>query len=169
MLAISIRPATVAELVAALGDRAALAEAIGSAVPDGWPEKEEMFCAAAARLTEHPEEAGWRVYLFFDKAETLVGSGGFLGPPYGEKPDRCVEIGYEIAPAFREHGLGAAAASALVERARESELVDTVIARTAQQLKNPSVRLLKHLGFTNTGPADGFDPGESVWQWQLDL
>jgi ribosomal-protein-alanine N-acetyltransferase len=129
MPAISIRPATVSELQNALDDRTALADAIGGSVPDGWPEKEAMFKFAAERLKEHPHEADWRVYLFFNEAGILVGSGGYQGPPSGSKPDRIVEIGYEIGPAFQRHGLGTAAVSALVGHARDTGAVDTVIAR----------------------------------------
>jgi ribosomal-protein-alanine N-acetyltransferase len=169
MAAISIRPATVKELQNALNDRPALAAGIGSPVPDGWPEKDEMFRFAAERLEEHPDEAQWRVYLFFDEAGTLLGSGGYQGPPTGSKPDRIVEIGYEIAEGFRKRGLGTPAVSALIDHARESQSVDTLIARTAMNL-NPSVRILKHLRFVNTGPAGGPDNhADQVWQWQLDV
>ncbi len=48
-----------------------------------------------------------------DATRRLVGSGGFASPPV----ERTVEIGYEVAPEFRGHGFGTAAARALVERA----------------------------------------------------
>jgi [ribosomal protein S5]-alanine N-acetyltransferase len=137
MPAISIRPATVSELQNALNDRTALADAIGGSVPDDWPEKDAMFRFAAERLNEHPDEAEWRVYLFFNEAGALVGSGGYQGPPSG----RIVEIGYEIAPAFQRHGLGTAAVSALVEHARATNAVDTVIARTVPA-NSPSIQIL---------------------------
>jgi ribosomal-protein-alanine N-acetyltransferase len=169
MRGISIRPATAEELQNALNDRSALADVIGGAVPDDWPEKVEMFRFAVERLREHPEEAEWRVYLFFDEAGALVGSGGYQGPPSGCKPDRIVEIGYEIAPAFQKRGLGTAAVNALVERARDAGAVDTMIAQTVMDGKNPSIKLLRRLGFTNTGIAGGPGSGEFAWQWELDL
>ena len=80
---ISIRPATVSELQNALNDRPALADAIGCQVPDGWPEKDEMFRFAAERLKEHPEEAEWRGLLVLRRSRSphgggRVGDGGVL-------------------------------------------------------------------------------------------
>ncbi|WP_082941508.1 GNAT family N-acetyltransferase [Mycolicibacterium peregrinum] len=160
----TIRPAMVEELRNALDDRQALEAVIGP-VPDGWPETSDMFTYVIERLAEHPEEVDWRVYFFFDGDGVLVGSGGFQGPP---DKDRAVEIGYEIAPSFQQRGLGTAAVSALVEQVRRSGAVGTVIARTATEL-NPSVRILKHLGFSNTGLAKAPDSDDDVWQWQLDV
>lgn len=167
---IFLRPATVEELEHSLDDPAALAAAIGGPVPDGWPEKVEMFRFAAELLKERPDEAEWRVYLFFDEAGNLVGSGGYQGPPSGHKPDRVVEIGYEIALGFRNRGLGTAAVSALIDHARDTQAVDTVIARTAAEPNNASAKILRTLKFVNHGlapPPDG--KGDPVWQWQLDL
>jgi ribosomal-protein-alanine N-acetyltransferase len=167
---VSIRPATVEELQNALNNQAALADAIGGPVPDDWPEKVEMFKFAAAQLKKHPDKAEWRlVYLFFDEAGILVGSGGYLGSPTGERPHRIVEIGYEIAPAFQGQGLGTAAVSELVKHARDSGAVDGVIARTERKV-NPSVKILRHLKFKSVGlvdPPDG--KGPQVVQWQLEL
>ena len=126
MPGISIRPATVEELQYALNDRSALANAIGGAVPDDWPEKVEMFEFAAEWLTEHPEDDEWAVYFFFDEDGALIGSGGYTNPP----ANRQVEIGYEVAPAFQEKGLGTAAVSELIERTRRTGSIDTVFART---------------------------------------
>lgn len=154
----------VGELRNALDDRQALEAGIG-AVPEGWPETSEMFTYVIERLAEHPEEIDWWVYFFFNGDGVLVGSGGFQGPP---DRDRAVEIGYEIAPPFQRRGLGTAAVSALVEQARRSGAVDTVIARTATKL-NPSVRILKNLGFSYAGPAKAPDSDDEVWQWQLDV
>lgn len=71
-------------------------------------------------------------------------------------------------PSLQRRGLGTAAVSALVEQARRSGAVGTAIARTATEL-NPSVRILKQLGFSNTGLAKAPDSDDDVWQWQLDV
>jgi [ribosomal protein S5]-alanine N-acetyltransferase len=168
MPTIAIRSATVFDLENALHDRQALADMYKTSVPDGWPEKDAMFIFGAERLKEAPDEGEWRVYLFFDDADALVGSGGYQGPPTGQRPDRIVEIGYEIAPAFRGKGLGTAAVSALVEHARATHTVDTVLARTEPKM-SASVRILKKLEFVNVGLVPPPDQGDAVWQWQLDL
>ena len=162
---IAIRPATLSELETALNDPSALSAAIGSSVPDGWPEKTEMFRYAAERLPDHPEEAAWRIYLFFDEVGNLVGSGGYHGPPFHGN----VEIGYEIASAFRGRGLGTAAVDALVVNARDTEVVTTVIAQTLMDPADPSAKLLSGLGFTFVGPVPRPAQGDTVWQWEKDL
>lgn|GEM_PF-2679689 len=77
----------------------------------------------------------------------------------------CVEIGYEIAPAFQRKGLGTAAGRALVQKAFDSGEVDTVIAETATA-DNESAKLLTRVGFSRDlqvpGPHEGL-----VWQWEL--
>ena len=140
----------------------ALAELLGSPLPEGWPEFPEAFDFTAKRLAEHPEESDWWMQFFMDAATgRLLGSGGYTGPP----SDRHVEIGYEIAPEFRGRGLGAAAAAALVERAFASGLVDAVVAHTLPGT-NPSTGVLTSLGFERDGEVE--DPHEgTVWKWRL--
>ena len=95
-----------------------------------------------------------------DATGRLLGSGGFAAPPV----DRTVEIGYEIAPAFRGQGFGSAAARALVEQAVASGEVDHVIAHT-QPGSNPSTGVLRSLGFDHV--ADQEDPEiGTVWDWR---
>jgi RimJ/RimL family protein N-acetyltransferase len=102
------------------------------------------------------------MHFFMDAATgELLGSGGFTGPP----ADRQVEIGYEIAPAHRGRGLGSAAARALVEKAFESGLVDSVIAHTLPG-PNSSTGVLASLGFERDGEDE--DPEQGVvWRWRL--
>jgi [ribosomal protein S5]-alanine N-acetyltransferase len=159
---VRIEPASSETLRAALDDKAALAEMIHSAVPDDWPEKVAMFRYAIDRLAQHPDENGWLVYFFYNDAGNLIGSGGYHGPP----TDGSVEIGYEIAPVFRERGLGASAAAALIDRAFEDAAVDLVIAKTKPE-RSASVTILKNLHFTNTGPIYDSDYGDIQWRWVL--
>ncbi len=90
----------------------------------------------------------------------LLGSGGFAGPPV----ERTVEIGYEVAPEFRGHGLGTAAARALVERAVASGEVDHVIAHTLPG-PNPSTGVLVSLGFEHVDDREDPEVGR-VWEWR---
>lgn len=107
---IRLVPATLPLLNALNEDRARFSQLIGSPVPDGWPEFPEAIDFTLQHLQNAPEaDRAWSMQFFIEPATgRLVGSGGFAAPPV----DGTVEIGYEIAPEFRGHGSGTAAARA---------------------------------------------------------
>ena len=155
-------PATVPLLRALTEDRSRFGELMGSSVPDGWPEFPEAIAFTLEHLQNGPEaDHPWSMQFFVDPATLqLIGSGGFAAPPV----ERAVEIGYEVAPAFRGRGFGTAAARALVERAAESGEVDHVIAHT-RPAPNASTGVLLSLGFEHV--ADQEDPEvDRVWEWR---
>lgn len=154
--------ATVPLLQALSEDRALFGRLIGSPVPDGWPEFPEAVAFTLGHLQHAPEaNRSWSLQFFLDHATgRLVGSGGYAAAPV----DRTVEIGYEVAPAFRGLGLGTAAARALVELAVSSGEVDRVVAHT---LPGPhaSTGVLLSLAFQHV--ADRVDPEVGlVWEWR---
>lgn len=154
--------ATVLLLNALNKDRTLFCELIGSPVPDGWPEFPEAIGFTLEHLQTAPEpDREWSMQFFIDHSTGhLLGSGGFAAPPV----ERTVEIGYEVAPEFRSHGFGTAAARALVERAVASGEVDHVIAHTLPG-PNPSTGVLVSLGFEHV--ADREDPQVgTVWEWR---
>lgn len=165
MTEVVLVPATVELLDALVHESRAFEAAIGSAVPAGWPEFPEAVRFSRDRLAAHPDEAGWWMHFFIDPSgpagPVLIGSGGFTGPPQ----DRVVEIGYEVAPAFRGRGLGTAAAAALVRRAVDSGEVDAVVAHTLVG-ENPSTLVLARLGFTHVAEVPDPEQG-AVWRWEL--
>jgi RimJ/RimL family protein N-acetyltransferase len=154
-------PATVPLLTALHEDRARFRELMGSPAPDGWPEFPEAIVFTLDLLQREPEaEHPWSMQLFVDAATgRLLGSGGFAGPPV----ERTVEIGYEVAPAFRGQGFGTAAARALVERAVASGEVDHVIAHTRPG-PNASTGVLSSLGFDHVADQEDNEVG-TVWEW----
>ncbi len=154
--------ATLPLLEALREDRTRLGALLGSPAPDGWPEFPEAIDVALEHLRTAPEaDHGWSMQFFVDAATgRLLGSGGFVAPP----GDRTVEIGYEIAPAFRGRGFGSAAARALVERAVEGGEVDHVIAHTLPG-PNPSTGLLVSLGFEHVGERADAELG-TIWAWR---
>jgi RimJ/RimL family protein N-acetyltransferase len=155
-------PATVPLLDALLEDRAWFGELVGSPAPDGWPQFPEAITFTLEHLRAAPEaERAWSMQLFVDEATgRLLGSGGYATPPV----DRTVEIGYEVAPGFRGHGYGRAAARALVERAVASGEVDHVVAHTLPG-PNPSTGVLVSLGFEHVGDQEDTEVG-TVWAWR---
>ena len=160
MTSVRLLPATVEYLLALQSDPMAFGLLIGSTIPAGWPEFPESIGFSIERLRDHPDEAGWWMHFFFAE-DRLIGSGGYVGPPH----DGVVEIGYEVAPAFRGRGLGIGAARALVEKACATGMVTTVIANTLAS-DNPSTGVLRRLGFTQTHEL--VDPEEGpIWRWEL--
>ena len=143
-------------------DRALFGELIGSSVPDGWPEFPEAIEFTLEHLLGAPEaDHAWSMQFFVDAATgRLLGSGGFAGRP----ARHTVEIGYEVAPAFRGQGFGTAAARALVDRAVASGEVDHVIAHTRPG-PNASTGVLTSLGFEHVADQEDPEVG-TVWEWR---
>ena len=154
--------ATVSLLNALSEDPARFSELIGSPVPDGWPEFPEAIGFTLDHLQNAPKaDHAWSMQFFVDPATgRLLGSGGFAARPV----DRAVEIGYEIAPEFRDRGFGTAAARALVERAVASGEVDHVIAHTRPG-PNASTGVLVSLGFEHVADKEDPEVGR-VWGWR---
>jgi [ribosomal protein S5]-alanine N-acetyltransferase len=160
MATFHIDPASEGQLRAYMRDPLELSAMLGSPVPLGWPEFPEAIENTLTILETHPEQADWWMYFFLD-ADTLVGSGGFAGPPDSGR----VEIGYEIAPEFRRRGYATAATKALVDRAATSGQVDFVIAHTLASDER-SAGVLRAARFSRAGRVVSPDDGE-VDYWEL--
>ncbi|WP_286149255.1 GNAT family protein [Mycobacterium sp. IS-1496] len=163
MTDVVVLPATVEHLTALRSDRTAFGELLGCAVPDGWPEFPEAIEFTLGKLTDHPHEAGWWMHFFLaDGGALLVGSGGFVGPPR----NGVVEIGYEIAPEFRNRGYATAAARAMIGKAMSATgRLRTVVAHTRAN-ENPSTGVLRRLGFQRVAEIEDPDDGP-LWRWEV--
>lgn len=162
---VTLLPSTVQHLEALESSREALSHSIPSPLPAGWPEFPESVGFTLERLREHPEESDWWMHFFLsgDDPAVLIGSGGYVGPPVAG----VVEIGYEIAPAFRATGYGIAAAKAMIVKAARTGTVNFVIANTLAHA-NPSTGVLRRLGFGWEGEFPDPDEG-ALWRWKLAL
>ena len=79
-------------------------------LPEGWPLFPKAF-----KPREHDDSRNWGGFAFvLNKSPLLVGHGGYVSKPDAKAN---VEIGYEIAPEFRDWGYATEAAGVLVERA----------------------------------------------------
>jgi len=155
-MSLTLRPADVDMLDAAMEGDEALSRVLGGiAVAEGWA----VFTQAlpAARRLLAADGPRWRTRLFLHD-DTLVGWGGFKGPPV----DGVVELGYSIAPAFRGRGLATAATEAMLAEAWADDAVHTVVAHTLAE-RNASTRVLEKAGFAHDGEAE--EGGERVWRW----
>lgn len=137
-----------------------LAKALGVAVAAGWPEFPEAIAATLEFLRLFPEQADWSTYFFVNEPRgVLVGSGGFKGKPV----DGMVEIGYEVAPGWRNRGAATEAVTQFIGLARRSGLVTVVAAETFPEW-NASAAVLRGLGFRRVR-SDSPGPDE-VWRWE---
>ena len=141
-----------------------LARKINVTVEDGWTE----FGIAALQYsldkqTASEEEKNWWTYFPIHKQENkLIGSGGYKGKP---TPDGTVELGYEIAPAYRNRGLATEMTKGLIENAFRDERVKSIIAHTLGQA-NPSTKVLEKCGFKKVAEVN--DPEDGlIWKWEL--
>jgi len=145
---------------AALTGPPELAASLGACVPSTWP---PMFLDPPSleytldRLAEGPDQAGWWLYFVVlveeEGSRTLVGSGGYKGPP---SDDGTVEIGYGIVSDHQRRGYAAETVRWLLNRAFAFPQVHRAIAETLPELA-PSIGVLRKCGFRSIG--EGSEPG----------
>lgn len=156
-----LRTMTEADARAALDGDAALGAALGDVeVAPGWAVFDEVLPVLARQLADDPDAGRWGTRLFLlDAPATLVGWGGFKGPPR----EGGVELGYAIAPSFRRRGLASEATTLLLEEAYGDPEVDHVLAHTMPG-DAPSTGVLRRAGFAHVGEAE--EAGERVWRFR---
>ena len=109
---------------------------LGAALPAGWPTTDHDRAAQEhflAQLTAGGRTAaGWYGWYALRKADddtprTLVGTGGFLGPPDAAG---TAEISFSLVPAWRGQGLGTELVAGLARQAADTGLVRRLVAHT---------------------------------------
>ena len=145
---------------AALLGRPALATALGAIVPESWPPEfmdDDALAFTLDRLAEGPAQAGWWLHFVVlrqgDGERTLIGSGGYTGPP---STDGTVEVGYAVVTQHQRKGYASEAVRGLLRHAFAAPGVNRVIAETLPALI-PSIGVLRNCGFLPDG--DGSAPG----------
>lgn len=110
----------------------------------------------------HGSRHGPAYFFICPERRSLVGNGGFKGPPNGQGE---VEIGYEVAPAFRNQGWATAAVSRLLVLAFTRPETRAVVAHTLAET-NPSNAVLRKAGMTfdSSVPHETFG---AVWRWRI--
>ena len=151
-------------LDAAVRDDAALGRLLDCTVAEGWAVFADALRHTRDAVAADPSVARWEPRLFVvDEPRTLVGWGGFKGPP---DADASVEIGYAVAPSWEGRGVATAAVAALLREAWAAPGVRRVLAHT---LPGPSasVRVLEKSGFGRDGESLDGDVGV-VWRFRLE-
>jgi [ribosomal protein S5]-alanine N-acetyltransferase len=145
-------------------DKRDLAAILRATVPEGWPYFPEAFSLPAngSRRSERPP-SDWHGYFFIHpEARALVGNGGFTGEP---DDSGAVEIGYEIAPEYRNRGFATEAVQAMIDYAFAHEEVRAVVAHTLAEV-NASNSVLRKVGMSFVAEADTPEVGKT-WRWQI--
>jgi RimJ/RimL family protein N-acetyltransferase len=160
---LTLIPCELAHLDAARRGFPELGRLLNVSVADGFPVFPESFQYWRDVLAADPAASGWCNWLFVHRHDrTLVGDGGFKGPPSG---DGSVEIGYALAPGYRERGLATEAARALTAWAFGHPEVTAVRAETLVD-GYASMRVLSKVGMRRTGTRDDPEDGTLI-QWAL--
>jgi len=109
---------------------------LGAALPAEWPpgeyDPDAMRYFLAQLEAGGPAATGWYGWYALRKAEgsvprTLIGAGGFLGPPDAEG---TAEIGFSLAAGWRGQGLGTELVGGLVAQAAATGRVRQLLAHT---------------------------------------
>jgi RimJ/RimL family protein N-acetyltransferase len=104
-----------------------------------------------------PGDPEWPFYLFVDEDQAMVvGSGGFTCSPDSRGE---VQIGYEVAPAFRGQGIATRMMRMVLARHPQAR----PIAFTSGD-SGSSAAVLRKLGFSSTG-YHRLENDVTVWRW----
>ena len=149
---------------ALLHNRSELAAILQVNIPDSWPNFPEAFALPADDFHDSSLlPSDWNGYFFiYPKDRVLVGNGGFKGQP---DDSGIVEIGYEIASEYWNHGFATEAAQGMIDYAFAHEQVRTVIAHTLAYV-NASNKVLQKVGMQFVAEVDDAEEGK-IWRWQI--
>jgi ribosomal-protein-alanine N-acetyltransferase len=131
----------------------------GLRVAPGWLVFPEIL-AITIEVLRAGDNGKWGMQLFFED-DVLVGNGGWKGAPV----DGVAELGYAVAPEYRNRGIATAVVRTLVQRADASAGVRLVVAHTLAEA-SPSTSVLTACGFTKVGELTDPDDGD-LWRWEL--
>ncbi|MFJ4295700.1 GNAT family N-acetyltransferase [Curtobacterium sp. NPDC089689] len=135
----------------------ALARRLGEYV--AGPPMRWLWAIREPQVREHPDDLDWIARpVFVDDVEEPVAVAGFHAAP---SADGSVEISYEVVPAHRGSGLATRAAALLVEEARASGAVRTVVA-SVSPTNAASLRIVRRLGFEQVAVVEDPDDGPEL-------
>ncbi len=149
-------PATVELARAEIEDRTAFGVQLGATIPATWPPEQlaDALPFFLRQLEASPGQVGWFGWYGLLRGtgaqpDTLVASGGFMGPPV----NGGVEIGYSVLPEYQRGGLATEMVEQLADWALAHAAVRCVRAEIHQD-NTPSLRLVRRLGFLERGAGE---------------
>jgi RimJ/RimL family protein N-acetyltransferase len=132
--------------------------------PPEWPDTHDRrFLELRLHdLNLFPEAQKWLVRAVVRDGQ-MIGHAGFHGPPgvNAIKAPNALEIGYTIFEAHRGSGYATETARALVEWAARQHRIQHFVASVAPG-NEPSLRLVRKLGFEQTGSRIDDEDGEEL-------
>ncbi|HEY3243339.1 MAG TPA: GNAT family N-acetyltransferase [Phycisphaerae bacterium] len=142
----------------ALRGNEALGMRLHARVPPEWPPAAmaDIMAFTAEQLTRCPEQAGWWIWYWVERASServLIGNGGFKGPPNARG---MVEIGYSMLDQYQNRGYASEAVGSLIAWAFQQPAVLRVEGETYPELAG-SIRVMQKNGMVLGGA--GIDPG----------
>ncbi|MEL7123335.1 MAG: GNAT family N-acetyltransferase [Bacteroidota bacterium] len=153
-----------AVIEAILGGKDKLGEFLSADVATNWSEFGlDVFRYVKDKIEKHPEEVKWWSYIVkHNQDNIIIGNGGFKG-----KPDEngLVEIGYAIAPTYRNKGFATEMAGMLIEFAFSKSEVNNIQAHTLAE-ENASVHVLRKCRFRKKGELFPSHEGK-IWRWLI--
>ena len=156
ILGLTFVPVTTAMRTAFGRSREDLACALGMALPEGWPEFPEAFGSNVPQV-----DVPWTGYLFLVD-DRIVGNGGFVGSPDGEG---AVEIGYEIAPGYRNRGYATAAVRRMINLAFRGGATRVIAHSLA--VPNASNAVMVKAGMRHVATCPDPDVG-TTWRYMIE-
>ena len=124
---------------------------MGADMVDGWLAFPESIDQAAKLLQEHSQNLRWGMHLVLHKADNkIIGTAGYNGMA---DEDGLVEMGYAIAPSYKNKNIEREIVKGLVSNAFEWAVVNMIDAYTLARA-NESGRELEVLGFSRLARED---------------
>ena len=146
------------------GDRRAMEGLLGAHVPADWPE-ERFARLFLTKLREDANLAPWlaRALVLRDEGR-MIGHAGFHSAPAPsylvEFLPGAIELGYTVFASERRRGYAREAVVALMEFARREQAALTGFVVSISPDNEPSLALVRGLGFTKIGEYD--DPEDGI-------
>jgi ribosomal-protein-alanine N-acetyltransferase len=136
------------------GDRERAAEVLAVELPEDVVREgtRRFFELRLRQMREDPRFLEWCPHAVVLDG-TMIGHAGYHGPPgvNANQSADAVEIGYTIETPYRGHGYATAAATELLRRAEERGIRHFVAC--TQPDNEPSLAIIRRLGFRQTGEA----------------
>lgn len=129
---------------AAIAGKDRLAELLKVTIPASWPGSDlaEALPVFAQNMGKEPEAPTWIGLIIHKTDNSLIGDMGFHGAP---DENGAVEIGYSIAPEYRNQGYATEMVRALIHWAFQQPAIKIITAETLKE-NTASIKVLTKAG-----------------------
>ena len=144
---------------AAMNDRARLVEMLGVYVPEHWPGPDlvEALPFFVENMEKAPSEPVLDWIAIHRSDQAVIGGIGFMGGP---DKDGVVEVGYDIAPEYRNQGYATEMARSLIAWALQETGIKVVTA-SCLDVNIGSIKVLEKVGMRR------LEPDGNMLKWEI--